>query len=182
MQFFFMKIFLEKFLGSDYIHENKTFFWKEKLISKFWDFVWIFFKKIKNILKKTEYFNTRYVFYNVKIQHNLKQNWQKKKRLGLPPFFGGLDQAQPSRARPGLVYPRPIKNGCQWGGFKVKKGEQPCLARGRELLEGFLVVEWRSFTVGGWRMRRKNLEKKMIFCQFCTMISWCSGHKIHLYL
>jgi hypothetical protein len=31
-------------------------------------------------------------------------------------------------------------------------------------------------------MRRKNLEKKMIFCQFCTMISWCSGHKIHLYL
>jgi hypothetical protein len=101
--FFFMKIFLEKFLGSDRIHENKTFFWKEKLISKFWDFVWIFLKKIKNILKKTEYFNTRYVSYSVKIQHNLKQNWQKKKDLAFLLFFGGLDQAQPSRARPGLV-------------------------------------------------------------------------------
>ena len=69
--FFFMKICLENFLGSDHVHENKTFFffcfWKGEInlkILRFFLNFWIFYR---NVSKKTEYFNTRSVSYSVKI-------------------------------------------------------------------------------------------------------------------
>jgi len=59
---------LGKILGFGCMHEN-NFFLKGKINLKvFWDFSW-------NISKKTGYFNTGFVFYNVNIQPDIMQNW-----------------------------------------------------------------------------------------------------------
>jgi hypothetical protein len=70
---------LENILGLGCMHENKTFFCffffllKREINLK----VLRFLKKIvfRNISEKAEYFNTGFVFYSVKIQPNIKQNW-----------------------------------------------------------------------------------------------------------
>jgi hypothetical protein len=71
--FFFMKICLENFLGFSRMHENKIFlflfcFLKRKINLKILNF-------FRNISEKTQYLNTRFVSYSVKVQPNIKQNW-----------------------------------------------------------------------------------------------------------
>jgi hypothetical protein len=69
---------LGKFLGFDRMKTKYFFLFFEKgnWFKSFWDFFlkmfWIFFW---NISKKTGYFNTEFVFYNVNIQLNIMKNW-----------------------------------------------------------------------------------------------------------
>ena len=70
---------LGKILGFDCMHENKIFFIsfffsKREINLKVLRFCFEIFRFFRNILTKTEYFNTGFVFYNVKIQPNIKQN------------------------------------------------------------------------------------------------------------
>ena len=79
---FFMKICLEKFLVFDRMYENSTFvfcFFKGKINLKVFKF-FLFLKKnllnfFWNILEKTGYFNTGFVFYSINIQPDIMQNW-----------------------------------------------------------------------------------------------------------
>jgi hypothetical protein len=55
------------------MHENKIFlflfcFLKRKINLKILNF-------FRNISEKTQYLNTRFVSYSVKVQPNIKQNW-----------------------------------------------------------------------------------------------------------
>jgi len=81
MQFLFLWSMLGKFLGFGRMHENKIFFIfflflkreiNLKVFEIFFKMFWIFFW---NISKKTVYFNTWFVIYNVNIQPDIMQNW-----------------------------------------------------------------------------------------------------------
>jgi len=66
---------LGKFLGFGRMYENNIFFLflKRKIDLIFFLFFYNVFSL--NSLKKTRYFNTRFVFYSVNIQLDIMQNW-----------------------------------------------------------------------------------------------------------
>jgi len=68
---------LVKLLEFDRIHENKTFyvffvFFKEENNFKKFE---IFLKFFRNVLEKTEYFNTESLSYSVNIEPDIMQNY-----------------------------------------------------------------------------------------------------------
>jgi hypothetical protein len=71
-----MKIYLENFLEFNYMHENKILFYflKRKINLKVLGFFFRIFEILRNILKKTKYFNIIFISYSINRQSDIIQN------------------------------------------------------------------------------------------------------------